>query len=105
MMCMISAYQNKNEDNEFLSWVKEFGKLLRFLIISSTNLTMKNQEKFYEKIQKNALYSIIIGIGFLRQCLITSNSCNYEIEKILVNNLLICLFILKFEITIHQEAL
>ena len=107
MMCMISAYQNKNEDNEFLSWVKEFGKLLRFLIISSTNLTMKNQEKFYEKIQKNALYSIIIGIGFLRQCLITSNSCNYEIEKILVNNLLICLFILKFEINYsnsHKKA-
>jgi hypothetical protein len=40
IMCMISVYKNKNEDNDFLSWIKEFGKLLRFIIISSSNLTI-----------------------------------------------------------------
>ena len=98
IMCMISVYKNKNEDNDFLSWIKEFGKLLRFIIISSSNLTMKDQVKFYEKIQEGSLYSIIIGICFLKECLITSKTYKKEIEKILVNILLICLLIKKFEL-------
>ena len=98
MMCMISVYKNKNADNDFLSWVKEFGKLLRFLIISSSNLILKDQIQFYEKVQEGSLYAIVMGICFLRKCLMTSNSCKEEIEKILINIFMLCLFIIKFEI-------
>ena len=103
IMCMISVYKNKNEDNDFLSWIKEFGKLLRFLIISSTNLIMKTQVEFYEKIQQRCLYSIIIGFSFLKQCLLTSNTCKNEIEKILIKNFLFCLILKKFEINYNNR--
>ena len=98
MMCIISVYKNKNEDNDFLSWIKEFGKFLRFIIIASSNLVMKEQIQFYEKVQEFSLYAITMGICFLRKCLLTSNSCKTEIEKILVQNLMLCLFIKKFDI-------
>jgi len=42
MMCMISLYKNKGADNDFIIWIKDFGKLLRFIIISSSNLVMKD---------------------------------------------------------------
>ena len=98
MMCMISVYKNKNEDNDFLIWVKEFGKLLRFLIISSSNLILKDQVKLYEKVQEGCLYAITIGFCFLKKCLLTSNTCKAEIEKILIQNFMLCLFIKKFEL-------
>ena len=103
IMCMISVYKNKNEDNDFLSWIKEFGKLLRFLIISSSNLIMKDQVDFYEKIQQRCLYSIIIGISFLKQCLLTSNTCKNEIEKILIKNFLFCIILKKYAINYNNS--
>ena len=98
MMCIISVYINRNEENELLEWIKEFRKLLRFIIVSSSNLIMKDQVEFYEKIQENALYVITIGICFLRKCLITTKICKLEIEKILINNIMLCLFIHRFHI-------
>ena len=98
MMCIISLYKNKEADNDYISWIKEFGKLLRFIIISSSNLGMKDQIQFYEKVQEISLYIITIGIAFLRQCFLTSNSFKNEIEKILVNNLMLCLFIKQAEL-------
>ena len=103
MMCMISVYKNKNEDTDFLSWIKEFGKFLRFIIIASSNLVMKDQIQFYEKVQEGSLYAITIGICFLRKCLLTSNSCKSEIEKILINNLLLCFFIKRFELNYNNN--
>ena len=103
MMCMISVYKNKNEDTDFLSWIKEFGKFLRFIIISSSNLVMKDQIEFYEKVQEGSLYAITIGICFLRKCLLTSNTCKSEIEKILIHNFLLCFFIKKFELNYNNN--
>ena len=101
MMCIISLNINKGEDMELLPWLKEFKQLLRFIIIASTNLTMKDQIDFYNKIQEYALYIITIGICFLRNCIllknITTNAKN-EIEKTLVNIITLCLFIAKFQI-------
>ena len=98
MMCIISVYISKNDGTELSEWLNEFRKLLRFIIVSSSNLIMKDQVEFYEKIQENALYSITIGISFLRKCLFLTKICKLEIEKILINNILLCLFIHRFHI-------
>ena len=98
MMCMISLYKNKGADNYFILWIKDFGKLLKFIIISSSNLVMKDQVKLYETVQEISLYAITIGLSFLRQCILTSNSFQKEIENILINNIMLCLLIKKAEL-------
>ena len=98
LMCIISLYINKNNEKELLSWLREFKQLLRFIIVASSNLIMRDQIKFYEKVEENALYVITIGISFLKHCLNITKICKIEIEKILINNILLCLFIEKFQI-------
>ena len=98
IMCIISVYINKKDENELKVWLKEFKKLLFFIIISTTNLIMKDQSEFYKKIQENALYVITIGICFLRKCLLVTEICVNKIQNILVNTIILCLFIHKFEI-------
>ena len=98
MMCIISVYINKGDEKELLSWLKEFKQLLRFIIISSTNLTMRDQIEFYKKIQENSLYVITIGICFLIKCLSITKICKITIEKIIINTLMFCFFIEKFQI-------
>ena len=98
MMCIISVYINKNDEKELIIWLKEFKQLLRFIIISSTNLIMRDQIEFYEKIQENALYIITIGICFLIKCLSITTICKIALEKIVINTLMLCLFIERFQI-------
>ena len=98
LMCIISLYINKNNEKELLSWLRDFKQLLRFIIVASSNLIMRDQIEFYEKVEENALYVISIGIGFLKNCLNITKICKIEIEKILINNILLCLFIEKFQI-------
>ena len=98
MMCIISLYISKNEGKELLKWLKEFKQLLRFIIVSSSNLTMKDQVEFYEKIQESALNSITIGICFLKKCLVLTKTCKDKIEKMIINIIMFCLFIQKFHI-------
>ena len=98
MMCIISLYINRNDEKELLIWLKEFKQLLRFIIVASTNLIMREQIDFYTKIQENALYVISIGICFLRKCLTITTVCKIEIEKILINQIMLCFFIQKFQI-------
>ena len=98
LMCIISLYINKNNEKELLFWLRDFKQLLRFIIVASSNLTLKDQVEFYEKVEENALYVISIGISFLKHCLNITKICKIEIEKILINNILLCLFIEKFQI-------
>ena len=98
MMCIISVYINRNDEKELISWLKEYKQFLRFIIISSSNLIMREQIEFYEKIQEHVLYAIIIGICFLRKSLTLAKVCKFEIEKILINIIILCLFIVKFQI-------
>ena len=98
LMCIISVYINKNNEKELLSWLREFKNLLRFIIVASSNLIMRDQIEFYEKVEKNALYIISIGISFLKHCFNIAKLCRKEIEAMLINNILLCLFIERFQI-------
>ena len=98
IMCIISVYINNKNEKELKIWLKELKRLLKFTIIATSNLMIRDQIDFYKKVQENALYVITIGICFLRKCSTITEVCVNEIHNILVNIIMLCLQIQQFQL-------
>ena len=98
LMCIITILSKKqNSEKELLHWLKQFKKFIRFIIISSTNLTRVNQLDFYNYIQDKCIGPIVAAICFLKDMSKTSLICKDKIQKNLHSLLLFCFIITKYQ--------
>ena len=94
LMCLV----NSSEDNkDFLDWLKELKKFIRFLIISSSNMVRTNQLELYIKIQDKCLDALISCLCFLKELLDKNNKWREKIEKTFQSILLFCGLIVKYQ--------
>ena len=98
LISILSKLKDKKDDKDFKYWLKELKYFLRFLIISSTNLTKINQMELYASIQDKSLEAIAAGFCFLHYLLSCNCKCNNKIEKTLISLLLLSFKIIKFQI-------
>ena len=101
LMSIISILsQKENEEADLLYWLKEFKKFMRFIIISSTNLSRVNQLDKYNYMQEKSIGPIITSICFLKDILNTTKSsqkCRVKIRRILYSILAFCLIITRYQ--------
>ena len=109
LMSIIAILAKKGkESKELLYWIKELKKFVRFIIISSTNLTRINQLDIYNNIQEKCKWPIIASICFLKDISNTSVICQEKIKKTLHSILLFCFIITKYQynyINKHKSGL
>ena len=94
LMCIIHSCET---EEDFLYWLKELKKFIRFLIIASSNLIRTNQLELYNKIQEKCINAIMSCICFLKELLENSNKCKEKIEKVLSTILIFCSLIVKYQ--------
>ena len=94
LMCVIRS--SETEAN-FLYWLKELKKFMRFIIIASSNLTRANQLDFYNKIQEKCWITLVTCICFLKDLFDTSNKCKEKIQNSIYSILLFCCIIVKYQ--------
>ena len=109
LMSIITVLAKKGTNDKQLNyWIKEYKKFIRFIIISSTNLTRINQQDLYNNIQEKCIGVIITSICFLKDLLNTSRICKEKIQKSLYSILLYCFIITKYQykyINKHKSGL
>ena len=99
LMNIISILWKKGNDEEFKYWLKEFKKLIIFLIISSSNLIRTNQLELYNNIQAKIIGPLLVSICFLKDLLSINSKYSKKIKSSLHSILLFCFIITKYE---HQ---
>ena len=97
IICIIKKLQKVEEEKDFKYWLKEFKCFIRFLIISSSNLTKINQIELYNGIQEKCLEVISAGLCFLFNILHEDTICKPIIEKYLNILLLLCFKLVKYQ--------
>ena len=94
LMCIIHSCET---ESDFLYWLKELKKFMKFLIIASSNLIRTNQLELYNKIQERCINTLVSCICFLKDLLISSNLCNEKTQKVLTTIMLFCTLIVKYQ--------
>ena len=99
LMSILSMINNFQDENDFKTWLKGFKYFIKYIIISSCNLSRIDQEDLYNNIQNKCLDAIAASICFLKnlynlpKCL-----CKERIKKILKSLLIFCLTIVNYQI-------
>ena len=99
---------SKQNEEQLLFWLKEFKHYIKFIIISSCNITIKekeNKECFidYINIQEQILYILYSSLHFLYQLRMIATICKEKIDKICCNIFLLCLIILKYNFNFRKK--
>jgi len=94
LMCIINSCEI---ESEFLHWLKEFKKFIKFLIIASSNLIRTNQLELYNQIQEKCVNVLISGICFLKDLYEMTNMCKEKVEKTLMSILSFCFLIVNYQ--------
>ena len=97
LISILTKLKDFKDDKDFKYWLKEFKYFLKFLIISSANITKINQLELYNSIQDKVLEAIASGFCFLNYLLSCNCQCNNKIEKIIISLLLLSFKILKYQ--------
>ena len=100
LICILTIVKDSNNEEQLKHWLKEYKDLLKFIIISSTNLNKNinnsSDLKIYKKIQEICFDVIASGLCFFNNLLECSTICKEIIKKYLNNIFLLCFSILKF---------
>ena len=99
LICILSIAKDINDEEQFKHWLKIYKNLLKFTILSSTNLSKNpnstNDIKIYNKIQGICFDVISAGLCFLNNILECSIICQNIIRKYISDIFLLCFSILK----------
>ena len=100
LICILTIVKDSNNEEQLKHWLKEYKDLLKFIILSSTNLNKNinnsSELKIYNKIQEICFDVIGSGLCFFNNLLECSTICQEIIRKYLNNIFLLCFSILKF---------
>ena len=94
LMCVINSSET---EGNFLYWLKELKKFIRFIIIASSNLTRANQLEKYNKLQEKCWITLAPCICFIKDLFDTSRKCKEKIQSTLHSLLLFCCIIVKYQ--------
>ena len=94
LMCIINSCEI---ESEFLHWLKEFKKFLKFIIIASSNLIRTNQLELYNQIQEKCINVLISSICFLKDLYEMTNISKEKVEKTLISILSFCFLIVNYQ--------
>ena len=109
LICILSVTKDIGGEQQFKHWLKVYKNLLKFMILSSTNLNKNpnspNDIKIYNKIQSICLDVISAGLCFLYNLLECSTICQDIIKKYINSIFLLCFSILKlfFEVIKNKK--
>ena len=101
LVSVLTITMSKQNEEEFIKWMKEFKHFILFLIISSCNMIIKekdNKDEFTEYIntQEQILFLIYSCLYFIYQLRIISTICKEKINKIATKIFLFCFIILNY---------
>ena len=93
-MCVIKS--SETEAN-FLHWLKELKKFMRFIIIASSNLVRTNQMELYLKLQEKCWLTLVPCLCFLKELHDMSRMCKEKIQSTIYSIMLFCCIIVKYQ--------
>ena len=96
-MCILSKVNELKEESDMLYWLKEFKSFIKFIIISSSNLTKVNQAEIYKKIQQECLIILALGLCFMKNLIDTANICQEKIKKYFTKIFNFCISIVYYQ--------
>ena len=94
LMCVIKS--SETEAN-FLHWLKELKKFMRFIIIASSNLVRTNQMELYLKLQEKCWLTLVPCLCFLKELHDMSRMCKEKIQSTIYSIMLFCCIIVKYQ--------
>ena len=96
MNILFMANNSKNEE-DMLYWLKEFKSFIKFVIISSSNLTKINQVELYNNIQKKCLTILSLGLCFMKNMVDTAIICKDKLKKYFTKIFNFCISIVYYQ--------
>ena len=96
LMTIISLLINGPED-EYLKYIKEYKRFIKFIIIASSNAFIKTQENIYNFIMDKCIQTISIGICFIEKISNMTIVKKEETKKCLTHLMALCLIIVRHQ--------
>ena len=96
MSILFMANNSKNEE-DMLYWLKEFKSFIKFIIISSSNLTKINQVEIYNNLQQKCLTILTLGLCFMKNMVDTAIICKDKIKKYFMKIFNFCISIVYYQ--------
>ena len=103
LICILTIEKDTNDEKEFKYWLKEYKNLIKFMIISSSNLEKINPNSADYKIMlyiQNTCFDVISsGLCFLNNLLSCCTMCKEKIEKSIKSIFILCFTIIKYQLS------
>ena len=101
IMCILSVTKKVEE---FKYWLKELKKIIRFIIISSSNLTRNDQNELeYNKLQENCSNILLVSLCFLKNLNNINNICKEKVDKAITSIYILCFIITDYQYNKHKR--
>ena len=96
-MCILSIANNSKDEQDMLYWLKEFKSFIKFIIITSSNLTKINQVDIYNNLQQKCLIVLSLGLCFMKNLVDTAIICKDKIKKYFTKIFNFCIDIVYYQ--------
>ena len=96
-MCILSIANNSKDEQDMLYWLKEFKSFIKFIIITSSNLTKINQVDIYNNLQQKCLIVLSLGLCFMKNLIDTAIICKDKIKKYFTKIFNFCIDIVYYQ--------
>ena len=97
LMSILSIANNSKNEEDMIYWLKEFKSFLKFIIITSSNLTKINQVEAYTNLQQKCLIIISLGLCFMKNMIDSAIICKEKLEKYFINIMNFCISIVYYQ--------
>ena len=81
LMSILSIANNSKNEEDMLYWLKEFKYFIKFIIITSSNLTKINQVEIYNNLQQKCAVVLSLGLCFMKNMVDTATICKDKFKK------------------------
>ena len=96
-MSILSIANNSKNEEDMIYWLKEFKSFLKFIIITSSNLTKINQVEAYTNLQQKCLIIISLGLCFMKNMIDSAIICKEKLEKYFISIMNFCISIVYYQ--------
>ena len=97
LMSILFMTNNSKNEEDMLYWLKEFKSFIKFIIISSSNLTKINQVELYNNLQKKCLTILSLGLCFMKNMIDTAIICKDKLKKYFSKIVNFCISIVYYQ--------
>ena len=97
LMCILTIANNSKDEQDMLHWLKEFKSFIKFIIISSSNLTKINQVETYNNLQQKCVIILALGLCFMKNMVDTASICKEKLKKYFTKIFNFCISIVYYQ--------